>query len=99
MIPSMAPSSTAITIAICTSRIDSSMKTERSMFTSRIVPGGSCGRIRSISSRTARATSSVFALEICSTPMLMPGTPFEREKLRSFSAARRTSATSRRRTR
>ena len=28
--------------------------------------------MRSRSSRTARATSSVFAFEICSTPMLMP---------------------------
>jgi hypothetical protein len=55
--------------------------------------------MRSISARTSAATSSVLALEICSTPMLMPGTPFERDRLRSFSAARRTSATSLRRTR
>ena len=45
------------------------------------------------------ATSSVFAFEICSMPMLMPGTPFERDRLRSFSAASRTSATSPSRTR
>ena len=92
-------SSTAITIEMTTSFIDSAMKVERSMFTSSTVPGGSSGRMRSISARTPAATSSVFALEICSTPMLMPGTPFERDRLRSFSAARRTSATSRRRTR
>ncbi len=92
-------SSSAITSAITTSRIDSSMNTERSRFTSRTVPAGSCGRSRSSSARTAAATSSVFALEICSTPTLMPGTVFERDRLRSFSAARRTSATSLRRTR
>ena len=53
------------------------------MFTSRIVPGGNCGRRRSISSRTARATSSVFAFEICSTPTLMPG----REDIETRNAA------------
>ena len=85
--------------ATTTSFIDSSMKTDRSMLISSAVPGGSSGCRTSISARTARATSSVFAFEICSMPMLMPGTPFERDRLRSFSAARRTSATSASRTR
>ncbi len=82
-----------------TSLIDSRMKSDRSMLISRAVPGGSSERNRSSSARTPFATSSVLALEICSMPMLTPGTPFERERLRSFSAARRTSATSPSRTR
>jgi len=92
-------SSIAITSAFTTSFIDSSMNTDRSRFTCSTVPSGSSGRRRSISARTPAATSSVLAFEICSTPMLMPGTPLERERLRSFSAARRTSETSPSRTR
>ncbi len=88
-----------MTSASTTSIIEASMYMERSRLISSLVPAGRSGITRSRSARTARATASVLALEICSMPMLMPGTPLVREIERSFSAARRTSATSPSRTR
>jgi len=82
-----------------TLRIDSSTNEVKSRLTSASMSGGSVLRRRSSSARTPLDTSRMLALEVGMTPMLTLGRPLERASVRSCSAARRTCATSPRRTR
>ena len=75
------------------------MKTELSLATCTVTPGGRSRWICGISARTPSAeTSSGLAVALRMMPVLIDGTPLRRTLLRSLAAASSTRATSRSRT-
>jgi hypothetical protein len=64
--------------AINTSRSAASIGTALSMLTSSVVPGGKPSLMRSTSSRTPRAMSSVLPFDCAWTCIMRPGSPFKR---------------------
>ena len=78
---------------------DAAMNTPLSMLTSTLMSLGSVGWISSSRSFTAAEVASTLAFDCGMMAMDRPITPLERDRLRSSSEARRTSATSPSRTR
>ena len=62
--------------------IDSATNTVKSRLISPVMSLGKVRLISASSARTASETSSTFALEVGTTPMLSPGSPLERARLR-----------------
>ena len=78
---------------------DAAMNTPLSMLTSTVMSFGSVDWISASRFFTAPDVASTFAFDCGMTAIERPMAPFERDRLRSSSEARRTSATSPRRTR